>query len=118
MSPIDPETLDHVRLGLLGGRVVPCRVPADVLRDLSHPDDLARGPRDVVLSDRAAIARVATETSERAGAPDGCLDRDQADFFWREAAQPRPDHLHTLDGRAELGPPHRSPARDRSRDGP
>ena len=118
MSPFDPETLDHVRLGLLGGRVVPCRVPTDVLRDLSHPDDLARGPRDVVLSDRAAIARGATETSERAGAPDGCLDRDEADFFWREAAQPRPDHLHTLDGRAELGPPRRSPARDRSRDGP
>ncbi|WCS23648.1 DUF1488 domain-containing protein [Methylobacterium sp. NMS14P] len=78
---IDQETLDHVRFGMLDGRVIPCRVPIDVLRDLFHPDDLTFDPLDVFLSYRAAIERVAIEKFEREGAPDGVLDLDEADFF-------------------------------------
>ncbi|MBE7199821.1 DUF1488 family protein [Methylobacterium sp. A49B] len=78
---IDQETLAHVRFGMLDGRVVPCRVPIDVLRDLFHAGDRPFDPLDIFRSHRRAIEDAAIEKYERSGAPDGILDLDESDFI-------------------------------------
>jgi hypothetical protein len=77
---IDQETLDHVRFGMLDSRVIPCRVPIDLLRALVDEDDLAFDPLDVFLTYRDDIERVAIEKYAREGAPDGILELDDMDF--------------------------------------
>lgn len=77
---IDQETLDHVRFGMLDSRVIPCRIPIELLRALVDEVDLTFDPLDVFLTYRADIERVAIEKYEREGAPDGVLDLDDMDF--------------------------------------
>ncbi len=78
---IDQETLDHVRFGMLDGRVIPCRIPIDVLGDLFNVNSAAFDPLDAFQSYRAQIEDAAIRKFEREGAPDGILELDETDFF-------------------------------------
>lgn len=78
---IDPETLDHVRFGMLDGRVVPCRVPIDLLRRHFHASDFDFDPLEVFRRYRSAIEDAAIIKHDREGAPGEILELDETDFF-------------------------------------
>lgn len=78
---IDQETLDHVRFGMKDSRVVPCRVPIDVLRDLFHAGDAAFDPLDVFRRNRLTIEDAAINKYDIEGATHEVLDLDETDFI-------------------------------------
>jgi hypothetical protein len=77
---IDEETLDHVRFGMLDSRVIPCRIPIELLHALTDTDDLTFDPLAVFLNYRTEIEDVAINKYEREGAPNGILELDDTDF--------------------------------------
>lgn len=77
---IDQETLDPERFGMVDGRVVPCRIPIYVLRDLFHAGDTAVDPLDVFQSTES-LSRTLRSRVDREGAPAGILDIDDPDFI-------------------------------------
>lgn len=77
---IDEETLDHGRFGMLDSRVIPCRIPIELLHALTDVNDLSFDPLVVFLNYRTEIEDVAINKYEREGVPNGILELDDTDF--------------------------------------
>ncbi|MHB2205018.1 DUF1488 family protein [Methylobacterium sp. CM6257] len=85
---IDQETLAHVRFGMVtdrfgmvtDGKVIPCRVSIDGLRDIFHPGAGAFDPLDLFLKNRTEIEEAASLKYDLDGAPGDVVELDDTDF--------------------------------------
>jgi hypothetical protein len=78
---IDQETHAHVRFGMVAdGKVIPCRLSIDGLRDFFHPGAGPFEPLDLFLSNRTEIEEAASVKYDLDGAPEGLIDLDDTDF--------------------------------------
>lgn len=78
---IDQETLAHVRFGMVAdGKIIPCRLSIDGLRDFFHPSAGAFDPLALFLSNRTEIEEAASLKYDLDGAPEGVIELDDTDF--------------------------------------
>jgi hypothetical protein len=78
---VDQETLTHVRFEMLAdGKIIPCRLSIDGLRDFFHPGAGAFDPLDLFVRNRIEIEEAASVKYDLDGAPMGVIELDDTDF--------------------------------------